>query len=402
LATGCATRPIRIAEGAAELSEPDVRIAFHTPLNSYDDGRISGDRRMARQLVAVLEGLGHVVEPVLAARDFMPTADAERLARHREAADAHAEAMLAGWRAGAPAPELWFTYHNYYKAPDLLGPEIVRHLDIPYVVAEASDAERRASGDWAEHTRIVRAGLAAADLHLHFTDRDRQGLEPWRSRHTALLELPPFIAFNSEPPRHGGDAPVPRLVTVAMMREGTKQNSYLALARILGRVADRPWTLSIIGDGRKRAEIEQAFSGLPEGRINWLGALPHDRVVAEMAAHDIFIWPGVREAYGLVYLEAQAVGLPIVAFDSGGVSATVRSGETALLAQEGDEAGLATALLQLLDDGAMRKAMGQAARRFALNERNPARAALILERGLALALANHAARRHAATAEPTA
>jgi glycosyltransferase involved in cell wall biosynthesis len=369
-----------------------VRIAFHTPLNAYDDGRISGDRRMACQLVAVLEGLGHVVEPVLAARDFMPSADAGRLARHQSGAARHVEAMLARWRDGVPSPELWFTYHNYYKAPDLLGPAIVEKLGIPYVVAEASDAQRRASGEWADHTRIVRAGLSAADLHLHFTDRDRQGLEPWRSAHTALLELPPFIAFDSEPPRHAGDAAVPRLVTVAMMREGTKQNSYLTLARVLGRVADRPWTLTIIGDGRKRSEIEQAFAGLPAGRVKWRGAIPHDRVVMEMAAHDVFIWPGVREAYGLVYLEAQAVGLPIVAFDSGGVSATVRGGETALLAPEGDEAALAGALQRLLDDTALRATMGRAARYFALTERNPAQAAAILARGLALAVANRAAR----------
>lgn len=369
-----------------------MRIAFHTPLNVYDDGAISGDRRMARQLVAVLEGLGHVVEPVLAARDFMPTAESDRLTRHQHAATARAEAMLAHWRDGAPPPELWFTYHNYYKAPDLLGPAIVAQLRIPYVVAEASDAERRASGEWAAHTKIVRAGLSAADLHLHFTDRDRQGLEPWRSAHTALLELPPFIAFGNEPVMHAGDAAVPRLVTVAMMREGTKQNSYLSLARVLGRVADRPWTLTIIGDGRKRAEIEQAFAALPSGRVHWRGAIPHDGVIAELAAHDVFIWPGVREAYGLVYLEAQAVGLPIVAFDSGGVSATVRSGETALLAPEGDEAALAAALRRLLDDVALRSTMGTAARSFALGERNPAQAATILERGLAVAVANRAAR----------
>ncbi len=377
-----------------------MRIAFHTPLNAYDDGRISGDRRMAHQLVAVLEGLGHTVSPVLAARDFMPTADADRLARHQAAAAAHAGAMLAHWRDGAPAPELWFTYHNYYRAPDLLGPAIVGQLGIPYVVAEASDAQRRASGEWATHTRIVRSGLAAADLHLHFTDRDRQGLEPWRCAHTALLELPPFIAFDGEPPRRAGDTGVPRLVTVAMMREGTKQNSYLALARVLARVADRPWTLTIIGDGARRAEIEQVFAGLPPGRIHWRGAIPHDGVLAALAAHDVFIWPGVREAYGLVYLEAQAVGLPIVAFDSGGVSATVQGGETALLAREGDEVALAAALRRLLDDTALRATMGQAARRFALSERNPKQAALILERGLALALANRAARSCAAAEEP--
>jgi glycosyltransferase involved in cell wall biosynthesis len=369
-----------------------VRIAFHTPLNAYDDGGISGDRRMARQLVAVLKELGHEVKPVLAARDFMPTPEADRLAHHQTQAANRVDAMLARWETGEPPPELWFTYHNYYKAPDLLGPAITARLGIPYVVAEASDAQRRASGEWAAHTAIVREGLATADLHLHFTDRDRQGLEPWRSTQTSLMDLPPFIAFEKEPMRHAGDAAAPRLVTVAMMREGTKQNSYLSLARVLAHVADRPWTLTIIGEGRKRAEIEQAFVGLPAGRIHWRGAISHDNVVAEMAAHDIFIWPGIREAYGLVYLEAQAVGLPIVAFDSGGVSATVRGGETALLAPEGDEAALAAALRRLLDDAELRATMGQAARRFALTERNPAQAATILERGLALAVANRTAR----------
>lgn len=372
-----------------------MRIAFHTPLNAYDDGRISGDRRMARQLVAVLEGLGHSVTPGIGARDFMPTPEPERLAAHEGAAARRADELLSQWRSDGAAPDLWFTYHNYYKAPDLLGPKISARLGIPYVVAEASDAERRASGDWARHTAIVRDGLSAAALHLYFTDRDRQGLEPWRTPHTALVELPPFVAFDREPPRRAGCTAVPRLVTVAMMREGTKENSYRLLARALHHLGNRPWSLTIMGDGRRRPEIEQAFAGLPEGRIAWHGAVAHDRVVAGLAGHDLFIWPGLREAYGLVYLEAQAVGLPIVAFDSGGVSATVRDGQTALLVAEGDEAALAGALQSLIDDPDRRATMGAAARRFALDERTPAAAAAILETALATALANHAARRSA-------
>jgi glycosyltransferase involved in cell wall biosynthesis len=370
-----------------------LRIAFHTPLNLFGDGGISGDRRMARQLVAVLESLGHSVQPVEARRVYQRTADPQGLARHESEAAALREALCAAWRDGAPAPELWFTYHNYYRAPDLLGPDIVRHLGIPYIVAEASDAKRRAEGEWAAQTAIVRRGLAEADLHLHFTDRDRQGLEPWRGEHTALLDLPPFIAFDDEPPRRAGANAVPRLVTIAMMRPGTKQNSYLALARILGRLTDRLWTLSIIGDGRQRGEIEQAFAGFAPERVCWRGALDRDSAMTELASHDIFVWPGVREAYGLVYLEAQAVGLPVVAFDSGGVPATVRQGETALLAQEGDEAALAQALAQLLDDPARRESMGAAARRFVLSERTPRQAAAILAQGLALACRNRRARR---------
>lgn len=378
-----------------------MRIAFHTPLNAYDDGRISGDRRMARQLVAVLEGLGHSVTPGIGARDFMPTPEPERLAAHQAAANQRAQDLLSHWRNTGAAPDLWFTYHNYYKAPDLLGPAITQRLGIPYVVAEASDAERRASGDWAAHTRIVREGLAAADLHFYFTDRDRQGLEPWRSDRTALIELPPFIAIDGAPPKRGEEtASVPRLVTVAMMREGTKENSYRVLARVLARLGERPWRLTIVGDGRKRAEIEQAFAALPQDRIIWRGAIPHDRVIGEVAAHDLFVWPGVREAYGLVYLEAQAVGLPIVAFDSGGVSATVRAGETALLVPEGDEAAFARTLAGLLDDADRRIAIGQAARRFVLEERSPAQAAAILTQGLAIAVANRAARSRSPAGSP--
>ena len=362
-----------------------MRIAFHTPLNLFDDGGVSGDRRMARQLVAALETLGHVVEPVRAARGYLSSADSARLEGHRTDAARLRDQLLAGYRSGTPCPDLWFTYHNYYRAPDLLGPAIAAALDIPYVTAEASDSERRAFDEWSAHTAIVRDSLAAGDVHFHFTDRDRQGLEPWRRPGTALLELAPFITFAKEPPRREEHAGPPRLITIAMMREGTKQNSYLTLARILARIPDAGWRLSIVGDGRQRHAIERAFACLPQDRIDWLGLIPRERALDELARHDVFVWPGVREAYGLVYLEAQAVGLPVVAFDSGGVSATVTAGKTALLAPEGDEAAFAENLVTLLQDKARRERMGAEARAFVLEERTSARAAARLAEGLELA-----------------
>lgn len=369
-----------------------MRIAFHTPLNRFDDDGISGDRRMARQLVAVLRDLGHDVRPVDAPRGFFRTADPALLAATQRQAGHLRELWSRDWAESGEAPELWFTYHNYYKAPDLFGPAIAAERGIPYVVAEASDAPRRDRGEWAAHGAVARSGLSEADLHLHFTERDRRGIEPWRGATTALMPLPPFLALaDSLPRKRAGDGP-PRLVTVAMMREGTKLNSYLTLARLLARMRDRPWTLTVIGDGQRRAEVESAFADFERGRIAWRGRLDHDQVLDELASHDIFLWPGVREAYGLVYLEAQAIGLPVVAFDSGGVSATVRDGETALLAPEGDEAAFGTNLGRLLDDVALRATMGEAARRFVLSERTPRRAAAILQEGLAVAIANRRAR----------
>ncbi len=47
-------------------------------------------------------------------------------------------------------PDLWFCYHPYYKAPDLIGPKLASAFAIPYVTAEASYSSRRNIGVWAE------------------------------------------------------------------------------------------------------------------------------------------------------------------------------------------------------------------------------------------------------------
>ncbi|MCU4178293.1 glycosyltransferase family 4 protein [Bosea sp. BH3] len=363
-----------------------MHIAFHTPLNQFDDGGVSGDRRMARQLVTALESLGHSVEPVRSERGYLRSADAETLSRHQQEAARLGEELLAGYRTGSrPRPNLWFTYHNYYRAPDLVGPGIAEALGIPYVTAEASDAEKRATGEWAIHTAIVRRGLAAGDVHFYFTDRDREGLEPWRKEGTALLELPPFITIEDDLPRRRGHAGSPRLITIAMMREGAKLKSYLHLARVLDRIRQEDWHLTIIGDGSQRGAVEAAFATLPPERIAWLGQMERKRALEQLADHDVFVWPGVREAYGMVYLEAQAVGLPVVAFDSGGISAIVKAGETALLCPESDEAAFAEAVTALLRDQLRRERMGEAARRFVLGERSTSSAAAHLASGLAIA-----------------
>lgn len=363
-----------------------MHIAFHTPLNLFDDGGVSGDRRMARQLATALESLGHSVEPVQAGRGYLRSADPETLSHHQQEAARLSDALLAAYRVGQrQRPDLWFTYHHYYRAPDLLGPGMAAALGIPYVTAEASDAGKRAAGEWAAHTAIVRDGLAAGDVHFYFTDRDRVGLEPWRNAGTALLQLPPFVTFDAPPPPRLGRAGPPHLITIAMMREGAKLKSYLALARSLARIRHEDWRLTIIGDGSQRGEVEAAFASLPPERIDWLGQVEREQALEQLAYHDVFVWPGVREAYGMVYLEAQAVGLPVVAFDSGGISAIVRNGETALLSPDNDEAAFVEALATLLRDPPRRERMGEAARRFVLNERSTASAAARLAEGLAIA-----------------
>lgn len=71
------------------------------------------------------------------------------------------------------------------------------------------------------------------------------------------------------------------------------------------------------------------------------------------------------EGFGLVYLEAGAYGLPVVATRSGGVAEAVIDGQTGLLAEEGDAGGVASALIKLVEDQGLAKRLGQANRQWA-------------------------------------
>src|SRR5262249_57862811 len=79
----------------------------------------------------------------------------------------------------------------------------------------------------------------------------------------------------------------------------------------------------VVGDGPARPAIEAAFAGLPAGRVAWLGAVAPDALSPLYGGADLFAWPGLGEAFGLVYLEAAAAGLPVVACEGPGPGATV-------------------------------------------------------------------------------
>ncbi|MFC5394452.1 glycosyltransferase family 4 protein [Bosea vestrisii] len=370
-----------------------MKIAFHTPLNRYGDGAPSGDRLMAHQLVTLLEELGHAVEIIPAERSFMREPDPALLAALKDAARGVIAALSERWQAPEARPDLIFTYHCHYRAPDLIGPPLAERFDLPFVVAEASDAQKRFDGPWAEAAALARTAILRADLHLCMTERDREGLsrlipEPYR-----LIELSPFLLGVDEVPEHmaarrATDEPV-RLIAVAMMRPGNKAACYVFLARTLARIADLPWTLTLIGDGPERPAIEAAFASLPPGRVRFLGRRERTDILSQLAAHDLFVWPGLNEAYGVVYLEAQAAGLPVAALDSGGVPAVVARDRTALLAPHGDEAALSAKIGQLIGDSALRARMGEAARDFARQERNGETACAVLATALSAAVARH-------------
>jgi glycosyltransferase involved in cell wall biosynthesis len=352
-----------------------VRIAFYAPLKPPSHPVASGDRTMARLLVAALRRAGHAVDIAATLRSRDGDGDPDRQVQLRGMGTRLAERFLRRCaRDPARRPDLWFTYHLYYKAPDWLGPRVADTLAIPYVVAEASLAGKRGGGPWAIGHEATLAALRRADAVIGFNEADREAVLPALAAPGIWHDLPPFLdgapfaaaaadragVRAALAARHGIDARPPWLVATAMMREGDKLASYRLLAAALGRNLALPWHLLVIGNGAARGAVEAAFAPCA-GRITWLGRLEGAPLAAALAACDLMVWPAVNEAYGMALLEAQAAGLPVLAGASGGVPGIVADGVTGRLVPPGDITAFAEALAALLAQPERRRALGAAA-----------------------------------------
>ncbi|MFO1157098.1 MAG: glycosyltransferase family 1 protein, partial [Rhodospirillales bacterium] len=99
-----------------------MRVAFYAPMKPPDDPVASGDRTMARLLIAALAAAGNEVELAARFRSFDAAGDALRQRRIAALGRRLAERLQQRWRRRSPAewPGLWLTYHLYHKAPDYL------------------------------------------------------------------------------------------------------------------------------------------------------------------------------------------------------------------------------------------------------------------------------------------
>jgi glycosyltransferase involved in cell wall biosynthesis len=126
--------------------------------------------------------------------------------------------------------------------------------------------------------------------------------------------------------------------------------------------------LWIVGEGPMHESLQEAASGL---NIHFLGRLSQSDVSALMRRARVCCLPSVAqpsgqtEGFGIVLIEAQAAGVPVVAFDHGGPREALRDGETGFLAPFGDDAALAERIERLLSDDSLWAMMSNNAVQFA-------------------------------------
>ena len=122
----------------------------------------------------------------------------------------------------------------------------------------------------------------------------------------------------------------------------------------------------IVGQGGMRDQLEQMAS--VGGYLKQIRFTGFRRDVADvMNAVDVMALPSHREPFGLVYVEAALLEKPTVGCRAGGAPESIADGETGLLVPVGDPAGIAEAIVSLLEDRDLAQRMGQAGRSRALD-----------------------------------
>jgi len=322
---------------------------------------------MARLLMAALRRAGHRIDIPSRLRSWN-NGDPAKQHKIRRAGERTARRLVERWSGSdnPDRPDLWFTYHLYHKAPDWLGPAVSEALAIPYIVAEASVAGKQAGGPWDDGLQASKQALSKANAVFALSDVDADGLDPY-VRPNRLHRLTPFIDTTEfDRPANGRTRPPkaidfldrPLLLAIGMMRDDAKLASYKLLGQALAGIANRPWTLVVVGDGPARSKVERA---LPPDRTVYFGMVPGKNLPPLLRSADMVVWPAINEAYGMSLLEAQAAGLPVVAGASGGVPDIVANGVTGLLTSPGDATAFGQAVARLIDNPAERKVMGSAA-----------------------------------------
>lgn len=171
-----------------------------------------------------------------------------------------------------------------------------------------------------------------------------------------LIDLDAWQAALSVAPREEGP---PRILCVAHLypRKGLD-----TLLRAFARVtADA--VLRVVGIGPESERLARLARGLGiNSRVHFLGHLPFADLAAEYRNAGIFALPTEQEGFGIVFLEAMASSLPIIATRVAAVPEVVADGVTALLIDPGDETALAQTLEKLLRDPALRAGLGNAGR----------------------------------------
>jgi glycosyltransferase involved in cell wall biosynthesis len=233
------------------------------------------------------------------------------------------------------------------------------------VVAMVHELPSVAGGDAV--SREHEEPLLRSDRVISVSDHGRSILEDRGVLATRIRVVPP--GSDRLPKGDESDRPVPDgTVRALCVAQWIPRKGILELVRAWA-LHERPGaSLELVGetdaDPDYAASVRAAIADAPDASIAVKGPVDDATLAAAYAAADLFVLPSRYEGYGVVYAEALAQGLPVVACDAGPVPELLGR-EAALLVPPGDVEALSGALDLLLNDAGTRGRMSSAARRRA-------------------------------------
>ena len=132
----------------------------------------------------------------------------------------------------------------------------------------------------------------------------------------------------------------------------------------------------IVGDGAHKNQLQQLAEQLGIiDSVKFVGRVPHEQLIDYYNACDVFVMPSKTdipnvEGFGIVFLEANACGKPVIGSYSGGIPSAVVNGKTGILVNEHDYQSLSQAIRRLFSDDELAEKMGRCGRRRVLEKAN--------------------------------
>ena len=219
------------------------------------------------------------------------------------------------------------------------------HVPVVVTLIGRSDVARDLSPAMRRHLRM---GLRFATATTQITGYCLQGF-PYRG--SPAVEVPygvdveRYRAARARPKR----SDVVRLITVQRLSPAKRVDAVIHVMAELERRAPGRFRLSIVGQGSEQAALERLAAELSVSSIDFLGFLDEDDLAIELASSDLFVTHTMSETFGVVFAEAMASSLPIVAARSSSVPFVVEDGVNGRLVEPFDYRGFADAVEELAD-----------------------------------------------------
>jgi D-inositol-3-phosphate glycosyltransferase len=289
--------------------------------------------------------------------------------------DAFYEALLAFCKREGAAYDL---VHSHYWLSGLIGARLKALWDVPHVVMFHTLGEIKNRASFGEHESGLRidsesAVLEAADRVICATELERDSLRQLYGAPADKVEVIPlgvdldrFRPTKKLAARKALGLHDERIVLFVGRIEPLKGLDILINAASLLESDVECTVLVVGGDDSSETRVQElrdlARDRGIEHRVAFVGAVDHETLPLYYNAADVCVVPSHYESFGLVAVEAMASGIPVVASRVGGLTGTIKDGETGYLIPWLCPEPFAERIELLLENEPLRNNLGEAAR----------------------------------------